>query len=116
MEPCSCLPPHKLFRKRFPVGQAKELMPILDEPVEHADGLTRAEPFVNWKEEIMPAYWMARVTVTDKQAYDRHAERVPGAIRPFGGWMLARGGRSTTLEGSSYERNVIIVIGSIRKT
>lgn len=64
----------------------------------------------------MPAYWMARVAVTGKQAYDRHAERVPGAIRPFGGRMLARGGRSTTLEGTSCHRNVIIVIGSIRKT
>ena len=56
----------------------------------------------------MLAYWIARVTVTDPDAYARYAERVPAAIGPFSGRMLARGGRSTTLEGTDRERTVII--------
>lgn len=56
----------------------------------------------------MPAYWIARVKVSDPDSYGEYAKRVPAAVEKFGGRFLARGGRVECLEGEAYPRNVVI--------
>lgn len=56
----------------------------------------------------MTAYWIARVKVSDPEAYGAYAKRVPAAVEPFGGRFLARGGRVECLEGAAFPRNVVI--------
>lgn len=56
----------------------------------------------------MPAYWIARVKVSNPDSYGEYAKRVPAAVEKFGGRFLARGGRVECLEGDAYPRNVVI--------
>ena len=55
----------------------------------------------------MPALWIAHVTVTDAEAYDRYAALAGPAIAAHGGVFLARGGRYVQLEGKDRPRNVV---------
>lgn len=61
----------------------------------------------------MPAYWMARVSVTDEESYGEYAKRAGPAIEKHGGRFLARGGRFVTLEGAEYPRNVLVEFASV---
>jgi uncharacterized protein (DUF1330 family) len=61
----------------------------------------------------MPAYWIARVTVTDEDAYRQYATRATEAIAAHGGEFLARGGRYVALEGPARERNVVARFPSV---
>jgi uncharacterized protein (DUF1330 family) len=54
------------------------------------------------------AYVIARVTVTDPQAYAEYAKDATEAIRKYGGRPLARGGTFEALEGEARSRNVIL--------
>ncbi len=56
----------------------------------------------------MPAYWIARVKVSNPDSYGEYAKRVPAVVEEFGGRFLARGGRVECLEGEAYPRNVMI--------
>ena len=62
---------------------------------------------------MTPAYVIARVTVTDPEAYARYAEAASRAIREAGGRILARGGAYVALEGEARPRNVIIAFPSL---
>jgi len=53
-------------------------------------------------------YIIARVDVTDPEAYARYAQAATKAIADHGGRPLARGGRSEALEGKARARNVIL--------
>jgi len=55
----------------------------------------------------VPALWIAHVTVTDAEAYDRYAALAGPAIAAHGGVFLARGGRYVQLEGKDRPRNVV---------
>jgi len=55
----------------------------------------------------MPALWIAHVTVTDAEAYDRYAALAGPAIAAHGGVFVARGGRYVQLEGKERARNVV---------
>ncbi len=57
-------------------------------------------------------YVIARVTVTDPQAYQRYAERAREAITEHGARILVRGGRFEALEGEARPRNVILEFDS----
>ena len=59
------------------------------------------------------AYWVAFVNVKNKEEYSRYAELAGPAISLYGGKFLARGGRHESIEGTSYERIVIIVFKSL---
>lgn len=61
----------------------------------------------------MPAYWIARVTVTDEASYAEYAKRAGPAIVAHGGEFLARGGRYEALEGAARPRNVVVRFPSI---
>jgi uncharacterized protein (DUF1330 family) len=57
----------------------------------------------------MPAYWLARATITDPVAYKKYTDRVPEIISRHGGKILARGGRYRIMEGpETFQRFVVI--------
>ena len=56
----------------------------------------------------MPAYWIARVTVTDPDIFQSYVDISTGVVSAYGGKYLARGGKYKQMEGKAYERNVII--------
>lgn len=55
----------------------------------------------------MPALWIAHVTVTDEDAYQKYAAGATVAIAEHGGEFIARGGRFVQLEGKERPRNVV---------
>ena len=54
------------------------------------------------------AYLIARVTVTDPEAYAEYAKGASEAIRKYNGRPLVRGGAYEALEGEARPRNVVI--------
>lgn len=56
----------------------------------------------------MTAYWIAHVTVLDPVKYKDYTDIAPLAFKKFGAVFLARGGESRSLEGTSFERHVVI--------
>lgn len=60
------------------------------------------------------AYWIARVNVTDPEAYAGYMALGPAALIAGGGTLLSRGGRSVALEGPEpCERTVVIEFPSM---
>lgn len=59
------------------------------------------------------AYIVARVTITDPEAYARYAEGARQSIERHGARILARGGRVVGLEGEVRSRNVILEFPSM---
>lgn len=57
----------------------------------------------------MPAYVIAKVTVTDRDRYREYAKLTPGVIAKFGGRFLARGGEVVTLEGPEERQRVALI-------
>ena len=57
---------------------------------------------------MMPAYWIAHVTVTDPEAYKGYQALAPAAFAAHGARFLARGGEAETLEGPGFARHVVI--------
>ena len=53
-------------------------------------------------------YWIALVTVTDTEKYKGYQALAPAAFEKFNGRFLARGGDAETVEGTAFERQVII--------
>ena len=57
----------------------------------------------------MPAYWLARSTITDPVAYKKYTDRIPDIMKRYGGTVLARGGRYRIMEGpEDFHRFVVI--------
>ncbi|WP_339115452.1 DUF1330 domain-containing protein [Thioclava sp. GXIMD2076] len=54
------------------------------------------------------AYWIARVTVTDPDAYSGYQALAPAAFQKYGAVFLARGGVTEAMEGPGWERHVVI--------
>jgi uncharacterized protein (DUF1330 family) len=61
------------------------------------------------------AYLIARVTVTNPEAYAEYAGEASEAIRRFEGRPLVRGGAYEALEGDARPRNVVIEFASLEK-
>ncbi len=53
-------------------------------------------------------YWIARVDVTDPEAYKRYVAGTAAAFARFGARFLARGGAHFPMEGPARARNVVI--------
>ena len=60
-------------------------------------------------------YWIARVDVTNPDAYKRYVEGTAAAFAKYGARFLARGGRSQQLEGPMRARNVVIEFDSLEQ-
>ncbi|WP_112664371.1 DUF1330 domain-containing protein [Microvirga flavescens] len=59
------------------------------------------------------AFVIARVTVTNPEAYAEYAKGATAAIKQYGGRPLARGGAYEALEGEARPRNVVIEFESM---
>jgi uncharacterized protein (DUF1330 family) len=57
-------------------------------------------------------YWIAFVTVTDPDAYQGYQQHAPAAFAKYGATFLVRGGDTETLEGSIWQRHVVIEFDS----
>jgi uncharacterized protein (DUF1330 family) len=55
------------------------------------------------------AYLLVQVDVTNPQQYGEYTKLSPAIIEKFGGRFLARGGRSTTLEGPPASSRVVVI-------
>ena len=53
-------------------------------------------------------YWIARVDVTDPEAYKEYVAANAAAFAKYGARFLVRGGRFEAKEGAARERNVVI--------
>ncbi|MCJ2047690.1 DUF1330 domain-containing protein [Methylobacterium sp. J-078] len=53
-------------------------------------------------------YWIARITVTEPEAYAAYAQALPALVARFGGRFLVAGGRLEAVEGEARPRNVVI--------
>jgi uncharacterized protein (DUF1330 family) len=53
-------------------------------------------------------YWIARVEVTDPEAYKRYVASNAPAFARYGARFLVRGGSFEVLEGGAKSRNVVI--------
>jgi uncharacterized protein (DUF1330 family) len=60
-------------------------------------------------------YIIARVTVTDPEAYAAYAAGATEAIRKYQGRPLIRGGAHEALEGEARPRNVVIEFDSMEQ-
>ncbi len=60
-------------------------------------------------------YIIARVTVTNPEAYAEYAKGATEAIRQYGGRPLVRGGAHEPLEGEARARNVVIEFDSVEQ-
>jgi uncharacterized protein (DUF1330 family) len=60
-------------------------------------------------------YVIARVTVTDPEAYAEYARGATEAIRRYNGRPLVRGGAHEALEGEARPRNVVIEFDSVEQ-
>ena len=61
-------------------------------------------------------YWIAHVHVTDPDEYTKYVEGARAAFEKHGARFLARGGRSTELEGAmGRERHVVIEFPSFQE-
>ena len=61
----------------------------------------------------MKAYWIGRVKVTNPEQYGKYAQLAGPAIQKNGGRFLVRGGKCEGLEGTYYDRNVVIEFDSL---
>jgi uncharacterized protein (DUF1330 family) len=55
------------------------------------------------------AYILVQVDVTNPTQYAEYTKLSPGIIEQFGGRFLARGGRTTTLEGPPAKGRVVVI-------
>ena len=53
-------------------------------------------------------YWIARITVTEPEAYGAYAQALPAVVARFGGRFLVAGGHLEAVEGEARPRNVVI--------
>jgi uncharacterized protein (DUF1330 family) len=57
----------------------------------------------------MPAYVIGEVEITDPQAYQEYAKRVPETIARHGGRYLARGGVVESKEGDWNPKRIVVL-------
>ncbi|MDL4915170.1 MAG: DUF1330 domain-containing protein [Enterobacterales bacterium endosymbiont of Blomia tropicalis] len=56
----------------------------------------------------MAAYWIAHVNIKDPAQYKNYMDLAPAAFRRFNARFLARGGEAETLEGTPFQKHVVI--------
>ncbi|MGY6412393.1 MAG: DUF1330 domain-containing protein [Alkalilacustris sp.] len=56
----------------------------------------------------MAAYLIARITVTDPEAYAKYARQTAAIGAKFGARFLVKGGPMTQVEGGGPERHVVV--------
>jgi uncharacterized protein (DUF1330 family) len=57
----------------------------------------------------MPAYVIVEISINDPATYERYKELAPPSIAMYGGRYIARGGKTTTLEGEWKPKRLVIL-------
>jgi uncharacterized protein (DUF1330 family) len=57
----------------------------------------------------MPAYLIAEIEVTDREAYELYRARTPAVIAAHGGRFLVRGGEAEAREGAAAAGRLVVV-------
>ena len=60
----------------------------------------------------MKAYWVVRARITDPDEYAIYRELAGPVVAAFNGVFLSRGGLQEEVEGSGYQRTVIVEFNS----
>ncbi len=60
-------------------------------------------------------YWIARVTVNNRDEYPNYVETAKPAFAKYGARFLVRGGRYDAVEGDGRPRNVVIEFDSFEQ-
>jgi len=58
---------------------------------------------------VSKAYLIARIRVTDPDAYRGYIARTPAAVAEQGGRFLVRAGEFATLEGPAEDRRIVVI-------
>ena len=61
------------------------------------------------REEMVPAFIIARVDITDRDQYQHYLKAAPSVIEQYGGKVIARSESPLTLEGQDETRRTIIL-------
>ena len=61
----------------------------------------------------MTAYWVAHVTITNPERYQKYTALASAVFRQYGAKFLARGGASDTFEGYPFDRQIVIEFPSL---
>jgi len=59
-------------------------------------------------EHTVKGYWIARLDITDEEAYAEYRKRNGAAFAAFGGKFLVRGGPHHAVAGTGREHNVVV--------
>ena len=60
-------------------------------------------------------YWIARVDVSDVEAYQAYVRANAAPLGRYGARFLVRGGDHVVVEGSGRQRNVVLEFGSYQE-
>ena len=61
------------------------------------------------KGDRMPAFFIARVNITDREQYKKYLQVVPGIIKKYHGTARVRTEEALTLEGPPENRRIIVI-------
>ena len=59
--------------------------------------------------DLMPAYLIADIDVTDPEGFKKYQEAVPGTIEKYGGKYLVRGGDLEAVEGEWKPTRLVVL-------
>jgi len=62
-----------------------------------------------------PAYVIAKIDVTDSEAFKEYAPRVQPSFAPFGGRYVVRGGKAESLAGEPPKRVVVLAFDTMER-
>ena len=63
----------------------------------------------------MKAYWVVRASISDSEEYSIYRELAGPIVASFNGVFLSRGGSQEEVEGSGYQRTVIVEFNSFEE-
>jgi uncharacterized protein (DUF1330 family) len=61
------------------------------------------------KEKLMPAYFIAEITITNEAGYEPYRLAAPACIAQYGGRYVARGGAAKLIEGGPAPQRIVIL-------
>jgi uncharacterized protein (DUF1330 family) len=68
------------------------------------------------EEQVMPAYVIVGLDITEPEAYEEYRRQVPATLVPYGGQFVVRGGAFQVLEGDwPASRTVVLAFPSVEQ-
>lgn len=57
-------------------------------------------------------YWVVRAVINNKNAYSKYVQLATNIVQKFNGRFIVRGGNQKEVEGSGYDRTVVVEFNS----